>query len=128
MIILATGFNLTENFPFPTNMKVTIDGEKYIPKQHFVYNSCMISKVPNMIFVMGYFRFSWTLKADLVAQHLVNILKHLKKLTRSFRSKTPIQHQKEENDPFMLKSGYVNRIRDKLPKKVMVCGTNQISQ
>ena len=37
----------------------------------------MISGVPNMAYVFGYFRASWTLRADLVSEFVCRLLAHM---------------------------------------------------
>ena len=38
----------------------------------------MFTGVPNMVWVFGYFRASWTLRADLVADFVCRLLNHMK--------------------------------------------------
>ena len=41
------------------------------------YKSMMLSGVPNFVFALGYTNFSWTLKVDLVCEHLCRLLVHM---------------------------------------------------
>jgi len=66
IIVTATGLLLQENAPMNT-MAVSVDGAPYVAADHICYLDCMLTDVPNFIFVTGYFQASWTLKADLIA-------------------------------------------------------------
>ena len=59
VVLMATGFNMTKNFPFPTGMKVQIDGNRYVAKDNYIYNSCFISGLPNVIYTFGYAKFRY---------------------------------------------------------------------
>jgi len=39
----------------------------------------MFTGIPNMIWVFGYFRASWTLRADLIAGYVCRLLQHMDK-------------------------------------------------
>ena len=41
------------------------------------YRGMMFTGVPNLLWVFGYFRASWTLRADLLADFVCRLLKHL---------------------------------------------------
>ena len=41
------------------------------------YRGMMFTGVPNMVWVFGYFRASWTLRVDLVADFVCRLLKHM---------------------------------------------------
>lgn len=73
IIITATGLNLQTNFPMAT-MQVTVDQKAYVANEHFIYKGCMLTDVPNLGFVQGYFQSSWTLKADITAEYFTRIL------------------------------------------------------
>merc|ERR1712038_809490 len=76
-IISATGLALQKNFPFST-MKVAIDGEEYRALEHLIYNSIMISDVPNFAFVVGYTNASWTLKADIASLYFAKLPNYMR--------------------------------------------------
>merc|ERR1712107_61860 len=78
LVCTATGFNLHSTLPFPTRLSISVDGTAYDPRSHFFYNSCMVSDVPNLVFTMGYFRYSWTLKADMVAAYAAELFTHVR--------------------------------------------------
>ncbi len=55
-------------------MRLVIDGSPVELNQTFAYKAMMLSGVPNFVFAVGYTNASWTLKADLVAQHVSRLL------------------------------------------------------
>ncbi len=73
IIVAATGFNLKlfDDVPF------SIDGDPVDFSQHVPYRGVMLNGLPNMAYVMGYFRFGWTLRVELVADWVNRMLSHL---------------------------------------------------
>lgn len=73
IIITATGFNLSVlgGIPFRVDNK-PVDFAKTI-----TYRGMMFTGVPNMVWVFGYFRASWTLRVDLVGDFVCHLLKHM---------------------------------------------------
>ena len=55
-----------------------IDGKPLDFADTVTYRGMMFTGVPNMVWVFGYFRASWTLRADLVADFVCRLLKHMK--------------------------------------------------
>jgi cation diffusion facilitator CzcD-associated flavoprotein CzcO len=75
IIITATGFNLN----VLGDIDFTIDGKSLVFSDTVTYRGMMFTGVPNMALVFGYFRASWTLRADLVADFVCRLLNHMKK-------------------------------------------------
>ncbi|WP_395028408.1 flavin-containing monooxygenase [Comamonas odontotermitis] len=73
IVVSATGFNLKlfDDVPF------TVDGERVDFSQRVPYRGVMINGLPNMAYVMGYFRFGWTLRVELVSDWVCRMLAHL---------------------------------------------------
>jgi cation diffusion facilitator CzcD-associated flavoprotein CzcO len=63
IIITATGFDLS----VLGDIEFTIDDEPLVFSDTVTYRGMMFTGVPNMVWVFGYFRASWTLRADLIA-------------------------------------------------------------
>ena len=63
VVVSATGFNLSAF----GDVAFTVDGEPVEFPERVTWRGIMISGVPNMAYVFGYFRHSWTLRADLVS-------------------------------------------------------------
>ena len=55
-----------------------VDGEPVKPHETMAYRAMMLSGVPNFAFTIGYTNASWTLKADLVGEYVVRLLKRLR--------------------------------------------------
>ena len=74
IIVTATGFNLN----VLGDIDFTIDGKPLVFSDTVTYRGMMFTGVPNMAWVFGYFRASWTLRADLVADFVCRLLNHMK--------------------------------------------------
>ncbi len=73
IIVTATGFNLSVLGGIPFE----VDGQPVDFSQTVTYRGMMFTGVPNMVWVFGYFRASWTLRVDLVADFVCRLLKHM---------------------------------------------------
>ena len=73
IIITATGFNLSVLGDIPFSK----DGEPIDFSQTVTYRGMMFTGVPNMAWVFGYFRASWTLRVDLMGDFISRLLKHM---------------------------------------------------
>lgn len=73
IIVAATGFNLSVmgNIPF------SVDGTPVDWHQTVNYRGMMFTGVPNLTWVFGYFRASWTLRVDLLGDFVCKLLKHM---------------------------------------------------
>ena len=74
IIITATGFNLN----ILGDIDFTIDGAPLVFSDTVTYRGMMFTGVPNMAWVFGYFRASWTLRSDLVSDFVCRLLNHMK--------------------------------------------------
>ena len=74
IIVTATGFNLN----VLGDIAFEIDGRPLAFSDTVTYRGMMFTGVPNMVWVFGYFRASWTLRADLVADFVCRLLAHMK--------------------------------------------------
>ena len=112
IIVSATGLNL-QMFG---GMTLIVDGQSVDMSDKLNYKGLMFSDLPNLTMTMGYTNASWTLKADLIAEYVCRLLKHMDET--GTRICTPRQ-----NDPTVkaegfldMTSGYVQRALDVLPK------------
>src|SRR5438045_487644 len=55
----------------------SVDDKPLAFHETVTYRGMMFTGVPNMAWVFGYFRASWTLRADLVGDFLCRLLKHM---------------------------------------------------
>jgi len=118
IIITATGFNLN----VLGDIDFSIDGKPLVFSDTVTYRGMMFTGVPNMAWVFGYFRASWTLRADLVADFVCRLLKHMKE--KGARNVTPILRPEDEGmpllpwiDPENFNPGYIVRSMHLLPKR-----------
>jgi cation diffusion facilitator CzcD-associated flavoprotein CzcO len=73
IVITATGFDLSVF----GDVAFTVDDEPVTFSDTVTYRGVMFTGVPNVAYVFGYFRASWTLRADLIADLVCNLLKHM---------------------------------------------------
>ncbi len=73
IIITATGFHLSVlgGIPF------SVDGKPVDFSDTVTYRGMMFTGVPNLAWVFGYFRASWTLRVDLMGDYVARLLKHM---------------------------------------------------
>jgi len=118
IVVTATGFNLN----VLGDIAFTIDGEPLDFAETVTYRGMMFTGVPNMAWVFGYFRASWTLRADLVADFVCRLLGHMKR--HGYRSVVPALRPQDSNmellpwiDPENFNPGYLMRGMHLLPKR-----------
>ncbi|HEV3499524.1 MAG TPA: NAD(P)/FAD-dependent oxidoreductase [Bradyrhizobium sp.] len=118
IIITATGFNLN----VLGDIAFEIDGKPLDFAETVTYRGMMFTGVPNMAWVFGYFRASWTLRTDLVADFVCRLLEHMKK--KGARKVAPALRPQESNmplqswiDPENFNPGYLMRDMHLLPKR-----------
>ena len=73
IVVAATGFNLLMMGGIP----FSVDGAPVDWHQTVNYRGMMFTGVPNMVWVMGYFRASWTLRVDMMGDFVCNLLNHM---------------------------------------------------
>lgn len=73
IIVTATGFDLCVQ----GDIAFSVDGAPLDMAKTVTYRGMMFTGVPNMVWVFGYFRASWTLRADLVGDFVCRLLKHM---------------------------------------------------
>ena len=74
IVVTATGFNLS----VLGDIDFIIDDEPLNFSDTVTYRGAMFVGVPNMAWVFGYFRSSWTLRVDLVGDFVCRLFKHMK--------------------------------------------------
>ncbi|WP_246700985.1 NAD(P)/FAD-dependent oxidoreductase [Rhodopseudomonas sp. BR0M22] len=118
VIVTATGFNLN----VLGDIAFSIDGKPLDFADTVTYRGMMFTGVPNMAWVFGYFRASWTLRADLVADFVCRLLSHMK--AQGYRSVVPALRPEDRDmpllpwiDPENFNPGYLMRGMHLLPKR-----------
>jgi len=113
IIVTATGLNML----MLGGMEIAVDGRSIDLSQTVGYKGMMFSGVPNLALAIGYTNASWTLKCDLVAEYVCRLLNHMD--AHGYNRCTPrAPDPSVEVEPLIdLKSGYVLRAADALPKQ-----------
>src|SRR5450631_494042 len=118
IIVTATGFNLN----ILGDIAFTIDGKPLDFADTVTYRGMMFTGVPNMVWVFGYFRASWTLRTDLVADFVIRLLTHMK--NKGAKKVVPALRPQDSNmpllswiDPENFNPGYLMRDMHLLPKR-----------
>jgi cation diffusion facilitator CzcD-associated flavoprotein CzcO len=73
IIITATGFNLS----VLGDIQFSLDGTPLDLSDTVTWRGMMFTGVPNLLWVFGYFRASWTLRADLIGDLVCRMLQHM---------------------------------------------------
>lgn len=116
VIATATGFDLCAF----GDIAFTVDGAPVDFHDTVGYRSMMFTGVPNLVWVMGYFRSSWTLRAELVAQFVTRLLDHMQAHRKSrveprLRDPDMPLHDWADLDDF--NPGYLLRGQHLLPRR-----------
>ncbi len=113
LILTATGLEL-QTFG---DVELVVDGAPVEPAKLMTYKGMMYAGVPNLASVFGYTNASWTLKADLVCEHVCRLLNYMQ--THRFNQCTPRLNVKDvKPEPWVdFSSGYFQRALARLPKQ-----------
>jgi cation diffusion facilitator CzcD-associated flavoprotein CzcO len=118
LIVTATGFDLN----VLGDIAFTIDGEPLDFHETVTYHGTMFTGIPNMAWVFGYFRASWTLRADLIAEFVVRLLDHMDEIGANVV--VPQLREDEQDmalapwiDPENFNPGYIRRGLHLLPRQ-----------
>jgi len=118
IIITATGFNLS----ILGDIDFEVDGQAVDFSKTITYRGMMFTGVPNLLWIFGYFRASWTLRVDLLSDFVCRLLKHMDKIGAR---KVSVALRPEDRDmeilpwidPENFNPGYLMRSMDLLPKR-----------
>ena len=112
ILVAATGLRMS----LLTGVTLMVDGVVVELGRTMIYKGMMLSDVPNMAAAVGYTNSSWTLKCDLIAQHVCRLLNHMR--AHDYVQVTPRRDPAMEESPvFDFTSGYVQRALSRLPKQ-----------
>ena len=112
VIVTATGLSLLVF----GGIRFTVDGREVEVPQTMAYKGMMLSGVPNFAFTIGYTNASWTLKADLVGEYVVRLLRYLD--DNNYDQCVPLNDDPSVTERPLLDfdAGYVLRSLHLLPK------------
>jgi cation diffusion facilitator CzcD-associated flavoprotein CzcO len=119
IIITATGFNLS----VLGDIDFTIDGAPLDFANRVTYRGMMFTGIPNMLWIFGYFRASWTLRADLVGDFTCRLLQHMdelgaKRVVPQLRPEERDEPKLPWMDPDNFNPGYLMRNMHLLPRRL----------
>jgi monooxygenase len=112
IVVTATGLNLLAL----GGIELTVDGDPVSLPERLAYKGMMLSRVPNLVFTIGYTNASWTLKADLVAEYVCRLLEHMDR--GGYTECMPVDDDPAlESRPLLdFAAGYVQRSLHLFPK------------
>ena len=112
IVVVATGLKLN----LLGDIALSVDGQPRRASEAMVYKGMMLSDVPNLALCFGYVNASWTLKADLTAEYVCRLLRHMDR--RGATIVVPRSDPSVGVQPFLsFTSGYVQRASAILPKQ-----------
>jgi cation diffusion facilitator CzcD-associated flavoprotein CzcO len=111
IVVTATGLRLLAF----GDIALSVDGAEVKLPDTLAYKGVMISGVPNFAYTIGYTNASWTLKADLVAEYVVRLLRHMN--SRGYDQAVPVADPTVATRPLMdFAAGYVLRSMHEFPR------------
>jgi len=118
IIVAATGIELCGM----GNVAFTVDGKKVDPSDSFTYRGVLMSDLPNMAWIFGYIRTSWTMRSDMIAHYVCRLLNHMDELgvqqvTPRLRAQDQGMNGKGYIDPEDFSPGNMRRGIHRLPKQ-----------
>ncbi|MFA5122611.1 flavin-containing monooxygenase [Zavarzinia sp.] len=118
IIVTATGFDLS----VLGDIQFSVDGQPLDFSKTVTYRGMMFTGLPNLVWIFGYFRASWTLRADMIGDFVCRLLKHMKE---KGVQRVEVKLRPEDKDmpllPWMdpnnFNPGYLMRSMHLLPKR-----------
>ena len=118
IVVAATGFRLSVMGDIP----FFVDGRPVDWARSVTYRGMMFTGVPNMVWVMGYFRASWTLRVDMLGDFVCRLLHHME---RQGAHRVEVVLRPEDRDMALLpwidqdnfNPGYLMRGLDRMPRR-----------
>ena len=118
VVVAATGLELL----VMGGINFTVDGQPVDFSRQVMYRGAMFTEVPNLLWVFGYFRASWTLRVDLLGDLFCRLLQSMDR--QGVRQVTP-RLRAEDADmrilPWVEDSNfnptYLQRAMDRLPRQ-----------
>jgi cation diffusion facilitator CzcD-associated flavoprotein CzcO len=119
VVITATGFNLS----VMGDIEFSVDDRSVDFAQTITYRGMMFTGVPNLAYVFGYLRSSWTLRVDLVADFICRLLLYMdargvKTVNIALKPEDTKLAPQPWIDPDNFNPGYLLRSLNLLPKRL----------
>src|SRR5690606_4338811 len=118
IVITATGFEIC----VLGDIAFTIDGRPLDLAETVTYRGMMFTGVPNLLWIFGYFRASWTLRVDLLCDFVCRLLAHMEakgaqRVAVALRPEDRDMPLLPWIDPENFNPGYLMRAIDELPRR-----------
>ncbi len=118
IIITATGFNMS----ILGDIAFSVDNKPVNFADTVTYRGMMFTGVPNMLWIFGYFRASWTLRVDLLGDFVCRLLNKMeamgaKQVRAELRAEDKDMKRLPWMDPENFSPGYLMRAMHLLPKR-----------
>ncbi len=118
VIVTATGFELSVMGEIP----FSVDGQGFSFAETVSYRGILFTGVPNLAWVYGYGRYSWTLRAELIAQFVCKLLQHMQdsnvaSVMPAIRAEDIDMQLLPWTDLKDMNAGYAIRSVDRMPKR-----------
>jgi hypothetical protein len=104
------------------NITFTVDSRPVNIPDTWTYKGIMISDMPNLAWIFGYIRSSWTLRSDLIAHYVCRLLNYMddigvQQCTPRLRTQDKMMEAIPFIDPVDFAPGYMRRGAGRLPKQ-----------
>jgi len=118
VVITATGFDLS----VLGDVALAVDGSEVDPASLVTYRGIMFTGLPNLAYIFGYFRASWTLRADIISDFVCRLLAHMEEKGASRVVPTLRDDERDMElrpwvEPENFNPGYLNRSMHLMPKQ-----------
>jgi cation diffusion facilitator CzcD-associated flavoprotein CzcO len=118
IVVTATGFELC----VLGDVAFEVDGQPVDFAKTVTYRGMMFTGVPNMVWVFGYFRASWTLRVDIMGDFVCRLLEHMDEVGET---KVEVRLRPEDRemplsawiDPENFNPGYLMRGLQLMPQR-----------
>lgn len=118
IVVTATGFTMS----LLDGIELVVDGRRTEVADEVTYRGMMLTGLPNLVHVFGYFRAAWTLRVDLISGFVCRLLDEME--ARGATMVVPVLRTEDRDmplgpwvDPDNFNPGYLTRALDRLPKQ-----------
>jgi monooxygenase len=118
IVVTATGFQLSVMGDIP----FFVDGDQVDWASTVTYHGIMFTGVPNLAYIFGYWRASWTLRVDLISDLVCRLLEHMDErgatvVTPALRDDEAGMPLRPWTDPDDFNPGYLLRGLHQVPRQ-----------